>query len=531
MYGVEGYKVVLTADRTLMSNYGKGLFYGFIATSPPKGYPLTSPWLLFRFVFKPVKADPNGRAVLAPQGLRRIEASLIENGVVSSEELTVSPPEILDKVVGEKTKIIGIEAIDPLGMGPASTTMSGPYGVIHEESYTAWQFRRLVTSEVIQKARKRGVKVVVGGPGAWQIGLDVMKRYGIDFVVEGEGEIVAPKLFKRILEGENLETPMKIKARFDEIPSIDQIPLLRGATVGGVVEVSRGCGRGCRFCNPTLRRLRHRKLEDILKDVETNLKFGQNEICLHAEDILRYGSYDYTVKHEKVVKLFQKTLEVEGIRSLGPSHIALVSIAAYPKTAKTIVEMTLSKLNQQWIAFQTGIETGSPRLIEMHMEKKPYPFKPSQWPEVVEQAFAFCADSNLVPCATIIVNLPGETEDDVVKTTELIEKLYPYKSLITPLLYVPFQEEPGQKKMRFIEDAKPCHIELYRAVWRHDMRWMKALAEEYSRGNNLMTRFFMKFFVWFISTYANKHATKFFEEKLAEKRKIKEEIAPILSIK
>ena len=60
-----------------------------------------------------------------------------------------------------------------------------------------------------------------------------MKRYGIDFVVEGEGEIVAPKLSKRILEGENLETPMKIKAAFDEVPSIEQIPLLRGATVGG----------------------------------------------------------------------------------------------------------------------------------------------------------------------------------------------------------------------------------------------------------------------------------------------------------
>ena len=509
-----GYSVVLTADRTLMSNYGGGLFYGFIATAPHKDFLFSHPLLLFTFVFKPVKVDRHGRAQLAPHGLRRIEAALIESGITSPEEIIVSPPEKLENVVSEKTAVIGITANDPLGKGPASTTVAGETGVIHEEPYTAWQFRKLVTSRIVQDARKRGAKVVVGGPGAWQIDLDVMKRYGIDFVVDGEGEIVAPKLFKKILDGENLETPAIIKTRFDEYPNAEQIPLLRGATVGGVVEVSRGCGRGCRFCTPTLRRLRHRSMEDIIRDIETNIKFGQYDICLHAEDLLMYGSYDYLVKHDKVIGLISKALKLKGLKSLGPSHIALVSVASSPKTAEAFSELITSRLNQRWIAYQTGIETGSPRLIEMHMEKKPYPYKPKEWPEVVERAFAISADCKLIPCATVIINLPKETEDDVIKTIELLEKIRPYKSFIAPLLFVPIKKDDTHKRMRLIEDAKPWHIELYKTIWRHNIKWLKSLGFEYSAKNSLLTRVFIKAFIRYILAYANRVAEKFFDEKL-----------------
>ncbi|MGP3667042.1 MAG: B12-binding domain-containing radical SAM protein [Candidatus Bathyarchaeota archaeon] len=512
---MNGYKVVLTADRTLMSNYGGGLFYGFITTAPCKGFFFSLPQMLYTFIFKPVKADKYGRAQLAPHGLRRIEAAIVESGVVSPEEIVVSPPEKLRSVVGEKTAIIGISANDPLGKGPASTTIAGETGVIHEEPHTAFQFRKLVTSKVVQDARKRGAKVVVGGAGAWQIGLDVMKRYGIDFVVDGEGEIVTPKLFKKILNGEKLETPRIIKTKFDEYPDADQIPLLRGATVGGVVEVSRGCGRGCRFCTPTLRRLRHRSMENIIKDVETNIRFGQNAICLHAEDFFRYGSYDYAVKHDKVIELITKILKLKGLRSLGPSHIALVSIATSPKTAEAFSELIISRLNQPWVAYQTGIETGSPRLIEMYMDKKLFPYKPKDWPEVVERAFAVSADYNLIPCATVIVNLPGETEEDVNKTIELLEKLKPYKSFIAPLLFVPARSDLHRYRfMRLIEDAKPWHIELYRTIWRHDVRWLESLSIEYIKHNNPLTKLFIRMFVKYVVSYANRVAEKFFNEKL-----------------
>ena len=41
-----------------------------------------------------------------------------------------------------------------------------------------------------------------------------------------------------------------------------------------------------------------------------------------------------------------------------------------------------------------------------------------------------------VPCATLIIGFPGETEKDVELTIDLIEELKSYKSLIVPLLLV-----------------------------------------------------------------------------------------------
>ncbi|RLI03102.1 hypothetical protein DRO30_01560, partial [Candidatus Bathyarchaeota archaeon] len=212
--------------------------------------------------------------------------------------------------------------------------------------------------------------------------------------------------------------------------------------------------------------------------------------------------------------LISKALKLKGLKSLGPSHIALVSVASSPKTAEAFSELITSRLNQRWIAYQTGIETGSPRLIEMHMEKKPYPYKPKEWPEVVERAFAISADCKLIPCATVIINLPKETEDDVIKTIELLEKIRPYKSFIAPLLFVPIKKDDTHKRMRLIEDAKPWHIELYKTIWRHNIKWLKSLGFEYSAKNSLLTRVFIKAFIRYILAYANRVAEKFFDEKL-----------------
>ena len=70
----------------------------------------------------------------------------------------------------------------------------------------------------------------------------------------------------------------------------EKIPVNRGATIGGIVEIGRGCWRGCAFCSPAMRSVRHRPVENILKDVQVNLDCGQKDIILHSEDVFSYGS-------------------------------------------------------------------------------------------------------------------------------------------------------------------------------------------------------------------------------------------------
>jgi radical SAM superfamily enzyme YgiQ (UPF0313 family) len=41
-----------------------------------------------------------------------------------------------------------------------------------------------------------------------------------------------------------------------------------------MIEVMRGCGRGCKFCDVTLRPLRYYPVEKVQKEIEINVKYG-----------------------------------------------------------------------------------------------------------------------------------------------------------------------------------------------------------------------------------------------------------------
>ncbi|MEM2168955.1 MAG: hypothetical protein QW186_04025 [Candidatus Bathyarchaeia archaeon] len=102
MPGEGSFPIVLTADRTLFTDYGGFGGGGFLACLPARIIPK---FILHHFLC-PRTPSKNGRAVLAPYSLRRIEAVLIENGFDESEIIIVHSDD-LGKVVGEKTKIVG----------------------------------------------------------------------------------------------------------------------------------------------------------------------------------------------------------------------------------------------------------------------------------------------------------------------------------------------------------------------------------------------------------------------------------------
>ncbi|MEM2906764.1 MAG: radical SAM protein, partial [Candidatus Odinarchaeota archaeon] len=157
----EGYKIVLTSDRTLMSNYRGSLFIGFTTCGPKT---MINPRLFFTFVAPKMETD-NGRVKAAPYGLRKIEAALLEYGFTEDDVITVNPDEVQD-YIGPETKIVGISAMDPLGQGPATNTFAGSGGLVKVDSYLAWKFKELV--ENIRKCTA-DVKIIVGGSGAWQL--------------------------------------------------------------------------------------------------------------------------------------------------------------------------------------------------------------------------------------------------------------------------------------------------------------------------------------------------------------------------
>jgi radical SAM superfamily enzyme YgiQ (UPF0313 family) len=453
-------EIVLTADRTLMSNYHNNEFLGFGTCAPPNFIP---EWLYSYLFFPPLRAK-HGHPCAAPYGLRKTEAQLLKDGFHVE---TVSPKYLGDFLVDAKA--LGIHTMDPFGLGPASTTLAS---IFKKEPYLAKHFQSLLMSPAIRKAKKSGLKIVVGGPGAWQFHYreKAAKDLGIDCVVEGEAENVIGKIFRATIEGQ--EIPSHYEVGIGEAPALEEIPDIVQPSVNGLVEIGRGCCRGCQFCNVTLRPLRWYPIEKINRELSVNIDSGNSGVCLHSEDVMLYGSKNTTPNDEKLVQLHESV--TQKCTGLSWSHCSLAAVASKPKLLKRLSELILR--NQTWWGAEVGIETGSPEIAKKIMPAKAHPFTAENWHDVVVDGLGVMHDNMLAPACTLIVGLPDEQESDIMKTMELVDDLKDMRCLIVPLFFVPLgklKSEDWFTDTNLNEQHKQLLIECAE----HDFRWVDNLID------------------------------------------------------
>jgi len=200
---------------------------------------------------------------------------------------------------------------------------------------------------------------------------------------------------------------------------------------------------------------------------------------LHAEDVLRYKAKGFEPNRDEVIKLFKSVMEYPGVDSVAVSHFSLSSIVSAPDLLEEISIIADVGRDGGWSGVQTGIETGSPRLIRRLMIGKCKPFSPEAWPQVVVEAFEIMSENSWVPCATVILGLPGETEKDVELTIDLVEDLKPFKSLIVPLLLVSGGGLRNKAESFALNQMTPTHSDLFLKCWEHNIEWGEILLHEY----------------------------------------------------
>ena len=469
----KGYKIVLTANRTLMSHYNGLVFLGFGACISKGVIPDK---LYFSAMCPSIKANKDGSTENAPCGTRKIEAVLL-NGGFKSDDIIVAHPEHLDKVIGPNTKVLSITEIDPLGIAPATSTFRNMFG---GEAYMSIKFEELLNHPMVQKYKP---KIIIGGPGAWQLeDAETRDKFGVDCVIIGEGEKVVSKIIEKAIN--NKELPGVVHG---EVVEEEEIPLIKNPTIDGIVEISRGCGRGCKFCAPTLQRFRCLPIEHILKEVELNIGAGKQPL-LHAEDILRYKAKGFQVNEEEVTDLFRQVSSYPGVERVQISHFALSSVASAPDAVEEISNILDLDKRGEWLSGQTGIETGSPRLINDIMKGKCKPYKPEDWPQVVVDAFQILSDNSWVPVSTLIIGIPGETEQDVQLTIDLVKELSEFKSIIVPLFFVSQGGLKEESESFSIDKMTRKECELLMESWSHSLNWAEILLDEYfkmARDNHM----------------------------------------------
>ncbi len=484
------FDVVITVDRTMMTDHHGKEFLGFMVTGPAIGIPEA----LWMWIAAPKpEVDDLGRPKVAPYGLRKVEAKLIDLGFNAA----VVDPDHINKHLNTM-KVLMIGHHDYFAYGPPSSEW---WFITNKEPVNRKSFIKFMRSEAVRKAKAKGVKIIVGGPAAWQWlwELNLWKEFGVDTVVDGEVERIIGDLVSKALNGESL--PDYIYVGPHNAPSLNEISLIKEASVNGLVEIMRGCPRGCRFCSVTLRPLRHIPLEFIEKEVRLNVSKGVKSAILHSEDVLLYGADGVKPKPEPLIKLH------ELVRRLVPGHIAWAhaSLSAikyaednYRLISKIMNEVLSSK--QDYLGVEVGIETGSVNLAKKVMPAKSAPYPPEKWPEVVEDAFRIMHENKVIPAATLILGFPEETTDDVVKTIELLDRLKPYRSLIIPMFFVPM----GALKNRdwFRKNAvKREHVELMIKTLEHSTYWAGNIMREFYMKSfkYLPLKILLKFFIWYVN--------------------------------
>jgi radical SAM superfamily enzyme YgiQ (UPF0313 family) len=464
-----GKKIVLAASNSESSEFEQKAWSQMLLATLPARYTRT-----FNVNWpRPNEVWPDGQVKFVPHGLRVVEALLLEQ--FDSKDIAVCYPDQLGQFVSDDTRVVGIHSHNPLGITFATDVYPYFYGA-HVEPINASEFRKLILHPALTK-HKGHLKIIVGGPGSWRIERkNLQDEWQIDCIVDGEAEDVVLPLFVSALRGE----PLPRKA-LGHSPRLERVPRIHHRSTYGVVETTRGCGRGCQFCSVALRAGKSIPLEQILHNVRVQVGEGADTILLTTEDLFLY---EQGLKFETNIPalkcLFESVAAVPGVKHFNLTHGTMAPVVRNPELLDELSELAVGKSSTQhedsthpdkrYAIMFIGLEAGSIRLFDQYMKGKAYPYRPQQWPDVVLKGMELLNKYNWFPICTFIIGLPGETREDTQRALDLLFALKNSKLVVVPTLFVPLEDTRLQNK----ESAKLFNLtdlqwEFFFTCWRYNM--------------------------------------------------------------
>jgi radical SAM superfamily enzyme YgiQ (UPF0313 family) len=419
--------------------------------------------------------------------------------------------------------------MDPLGMGPVTMTFTyGRKQMSYDEFYNRDLHYRINAAKIKNGSK---AKVIAGASGTWQYNYDPAKieEYDLYGIVEGELGGIGPEIdgaggrfFDALINGE-METanPFRKNSMFkvevkefprngrnyhgrfihcwDE-PSVEEIPNIVNPSMHGMSEVMRGCGRGCKFCDVTLRPLRYYPVEKVQKEIEINMKYGGlKNAWIHSDDIFVYGMNPRTTKNmqpnrEALEELFKGIMDT-GIEHTNPTHGTLAGAIADERLVPNMSKI-IKAAPDNLIGIQCGFETGSIRLIGKYADRKLAPYKPTEWHWVVKSAVKTLNEHYWVPAFTLIMGLNNdETPEDSWETIRLIHELETEqpdsKFTVTPLTFVPIGLLEKSEFFDIENTMDPAKLGVMYKTWQHNFKYgIQKFMHKVGRNNRIQNLFF-----------------------------------------
>jgi radical SAM superfamily enzyme YgiQ (UPF0313 family) len=434
--------------------------------------------------WREVEREADGSARYMPAGVRVLEKSLLR--AFPEGDVVACFPDDLHRFIGPRTRVVAVSTHNPLGV----TFAAGVYTSIFGSSKMPLNsiYARKMFAQIKASPFRENFKVLVGGSGGWQITqTNTFDELGIDCVVEGRSESADTlALFRKAIAGEAV--PREVTVGHPH--SRDEILFPDRRTTFGVVEMTTGCGRRCQFCVPDLNPQIDMPQERILEAVRANVRHGNKQISLATEDMFIWGQVHtdtpfYFPNREALVNLYREIVETPGVEQHVLSHCTIAPFVVDPKLIQQLSETLLPKSPIHLPRLSThpqkkalcpliGLETGSVRMAKQIMPSKGVPFSIDDWPSVVLNGLQVANQNNWFPMMTLMVGNPGETDDDVRATLDLVYEMerrglfaFLVPSIFTPLHDTRMAKQEGITQTR---QLRPLQWQLIMKCWKMNLR-------------------------------------------------------------
>ncbi|GBC75023.1 tRNA-2-methylthio-N(6)-dimethylallyladenosine synthase [archaeon HR06] len=231
--------------------------------------------------------------------------------------------------------------------------------------------------------------------------------------INPKASLLGPDSIDRVVEVvEGTLKGIKVVALEKNLKPKILLPRVRINLVIGIVEIASGCLSSCTFCQVKLvkGRLFSYPLELILEEVKSSLKEGCKEIWLTSTDC---GCYGFDIK-SNLGELVKKICKLEGrfmvrVGMMNPVHL---------KRRKILEELIDAYKEDKVFKFlHIPVQSGSNRILKLM--KRGHTIE--DFMEILDR---FRSEiNNLTVSTDIIVGFPTETEEDFLKTCEIIKEM------------------------------------------------------------------------------------------------------------
>ena len=213
---------------------------------------------------------------------------------------------------------------------------------------------------------------------------------------------------ERVLLGDKYEA-------YEPLTSIEKHEAKRSVSTGGHyahLKIAEGCSKHCTYCIiPYARgRIRSRKAEEVVREVETLAANGCKEVVLTGIHLSSYG-----LDHgDNLLHLIQEVHKVEGIR-----RIRLGSLE--PGIIDENFVKELAKLEKICPHFHLSLQSGCDATLK-RMNRKYDTATYEAGCKLIRKYFTHPAITT-----DVIVGFPGETEEEFEATKEFLERIHFYE--------------------------------------------------------------------------------------------------------